>query len=517
MTDVVSDHEMPEHYKSGYILGHPKGLYILFFTEVWERFSFYGMRALLILYLTKHLMFGDEKAYLIYGAYGSLVYLMPVIGGVIADRYLGARKAVTFGALLLVLGHFSMAFEGPQAFSEGGSVVRSELHLQIFFLSLALIITGVGFLKANISTIVGALYEQHDVRRDSGFTIFYMGINLGALAAPLLCGWLGETYGWRYGFGLAGIGMLAGLGVFLYGQKLLEGHAEPPEPVILKEKVVLGFSREAIIYLAGLGLVAFAFLLIQHQPVVGVMTNASLFLMMFVALIYSMVKCDRAERGRIFVMQVLILASVLFWALFEQAGSSLSILTDRALDRDVMGRTIPTTWFQSVNPGLIVALAPIFAMLWSGLSRRGVEPNTPVKFALGLFQVGLGFVVLVYGMSFAEGDAKVALLWMVLLYLFHTTGELCLSPVGLSMVTKLSPVKVVGMMMGTWFLGSAAASFIAGVVAGKTAVNGASASLAMQKAQFAEVYMQLAWIAFGAALLMLIISPLLKRGMHGVH
>ncbi len=410
-----------------------------------------------------------------------------------------------------------MAFEGPQAFEEGGSVVRSEFHLQIFFLSLALIITGVGFLKANISTIVGALYKQHDMRRDSGFTIFYMGINLGALVAPLICGWLGETYGWQYGFGLAGIGMLAGLLVFLYGRRLLEGHAEPAEPELLKEKVAFGLSRETVIYLSGIAMVGAAYLFIQKQQLVGIMTNFSLFVMMAVAIGYSIAKCDKVERGRILTAQVLILASVLFWALFEQAGSSLTILTDRALDRDVSSWTVPTTWFQSVNPGFIVMLAPLFAMLWSGLSKRGLEPSTPVKFALGLVQVGLGFVVLVYGMSFAEGEARIALLWMVALYFFHTTGELCLSPVGLSMITKLSPARIVGMMMGTWFLGSAAASFLAGMVAGETAIDGANVSLAAQKAQFAAVYMELAWVAFGAALLLLILSPLLKRGMHGVH
>jgi len=520
LSDIISDHEMPEHYKSGHLWGHPKGLYVLFLTEVWERFSFYGMRALLVLYLTKHFLFSDEKAYLIYGAYGSLVYLMPVIGGIIADRYLGSRKAVTFGAILLVLGHFGMAFEGPQAFASGGDVVRSDLHLKIFFLSLALIITGVGFLKANISTTVGALYEKHDLRRDSGFTIFYMGINLGALAAPILCGWLGETYGWQYGFGLAGIGMLAGLIVFLKGQHLLEGHAEPPEPEVLREKVFVELSREVLIYIFGIAMVGISWLFIQRQDIVGIMTNSSLFFMMAIIVGYGIIKCDKEERGRIVVALVLILASVVFWMLFEQAGSSLTLLTDRALDRSALGRDIPTTWFQSVNPGLIVAMAPLFAMLWPALSKRGWEPSTPVKFALGLLQVGLGFVVLVWGMSFAEGDAKVALIWMLLLYLFHTTGELCLSPVGLSMITKLSPPKIIGMMMGTWFLGSAAASFIAGKIAGETAVelvDGEVANLAVAKAQYAEVYIQLSWVAFGAAIVLLVISPWLKKAMHGVH
>ena len=234
--------------------GHPRGLYVLFMTEMWERFSYYGMRALLIFYLTQHFLFTDNKAFLIYGAYTSLVYLTPVIGGILADRYLGSKKAVTFGAILLVLGHFGMAFEGPAAIANGdGSIERNPVYLQIFYLSLALIISGVGFLKANISTIVGALYEQGDPRRDSGFTIFYMGINVGAFLGALVAGWLGQTYGWSYGFGAAGLGMLAGLAVFRRGQPSLMGHAEPPDPAALRESVFAGINREILIYIGGLG------------------------------------------------------------------------------------------------------------------------------------------------------------------------------------------------------------------------------------------------------------------------
>ena len=229
------------------ILGHPKGLYVLFFTELWERFSFYGMRALLVFYLTQHFLFSDRKAYLIYGAYTALNYVTPLIGGVLADRYLGSVKAVTFGAILLVLGHFGMAFEGPESLRQGDEVIRNPLYLNFFYLSLALIITGVGFLKANISTIVGALYEQDDPRRDSGFTIFYMGINLGAFSAALLCGWLGQTFGWGYGFGLAGFGMLFGLVVFLRGNKLLQDKAHPPASEKLREPLFCGMNRAASI------------------------------------------------------------------------------------------------------------------------------------------------------------------------------------------------------------------------------------------------------------------------------
>jgi POT family proton-dependent oligopeptide transporter len=519
VSDIVSDHEMPEHYSSGYVLGHPKGLYVLFLTEMWERFSYYGMRTLLIFYLTKHFLFADGKAALIYGAYTALVYLVPVIGGMLADRYLGSRKAVTYGAILLVLGHFGMAFEGPPALVDGETIVRSDFHLQIFFLSLALIISGVAFLKANISTIVGALYSQDDPRREGGFTIFYMGINIGAFVATLACGYLGERYGWRYGFGLAGIGMLIGLIIFLKGQHLLEGHAEPPDAKRLKEKVFVGLSREVLIYLSGVAMVLVCWQLVQHQALVGQLLGGFGILVVLGLMAYATMKCEPQERDRIFVAAVLIFSSVLFWALFEQAGSSLNLLTDRAVDRVVLGWEVPATWFQSLNAGFIFTMAPIFAFLWVWLSKRNLEPSTPVKFALGLLQVGLGFLVLVIGMK-AAGDGPIALVWLVLLYLLHTTGELCLSPVGLSMITKLSPARIVGMMMGIWFLASAGANFVAGLIAKMTSdvpQGGEVVDLVAAKSGYIEVYSQVGWYAIGAAVALLVISPLLRKGMHGVH
>lgn len=519
MTDVVSDHEMPEHYKSGYILGHPKGLYMLFATEMWERFSYYGMRTLLIFYLTKHFLFTDGKAYMIYGAYTALVYLVPVIGGVIADRYLGARKAVTFGAILLVLGHFGMAFEGPPAIQDGEVITRSAFHLQIFFLSLALIIGGVGFLKANISTIVGKLYPHNDPHRDSGFTIFYMGINLGALIATLACGYIGETYGWRYGFGLAGIGMLFGLIQFLRGQHLLEGHAEAPDDDRLKEKVFAGLSREWIIYLGGFLMVAVSWQLVQHQDLVGGLLGLFAAVVSLVVLGYSMVKCTKVERHQIWVALVLVLFSVLFWALFEQAGSSLNLFTDRVVDRRIFGWTATAGMFQSLNAGFIFILAPIFAWGWVWLSKRGLEPNTPVKFSLGILQVGLGFLLLVMGIK-ASGDGMIGLWWIVGLYLLHTSGELCLSPVGLSMITKLSPVRIGSMMMGVWFLASAGANFIAGLISRMTSTQthgGKITDIALAKATYIEVYSMVGWYAIGAAGILFVLSFVLRRGMHGVH
>lgn len=500
--------------------GHPRGLMICFATELWERFSYYGMRALLIFYLTQHFLFSDEKAYLIYGAYTAMVYVMPVIGGILADRYLGARKAVTFGAILLVLGHCGMAIEGSPAVMGEYGVERESFYLQVFYLSLALIITGVGFLKANISTIVGALYRQDDPRRDSGFTIFYMGINIGAFVSSLVCGWLGQTYGWAYGFGLAGIGMLAGLFIFLRGQPLLEGRADPPDAGQLKQPLWLGLSREWLIYLGGVAGVLVVWQLVQYQALVGNVLMGFGGLMLLVVLVYSFYRCEPVERDRMLVASFLIVFSVLFWALFEQAGSSLNLFADRSVDRSLFGWEVPASMFQSLNPFFIFTLAPLFALLWIQLARKGLEPSTPVKFALAILQVGLGFLVLVLGASLTPEGEKPAIIWLILVYLFHTTGELCLSPVGLSMITKLSVARVVGMMMGVWFLAAAAANYIAGLIAGLTGANnadGETVDAATATVKVLEVYGNVGWLAVGVAVLLLLCSPFLKRGMHGIH
>jgi len=515
----MSDTAMASKSEVKEFLGHPTGLFVLFFTEMWERFSYYGMRGLLIFYLTQHFLFSDEKSYAIYGAYTALVYLAPVLGGALADRYLGARKSVTLGAILLVLGHIGMAIEGLPAtmvMIDGvNTVVRDGFYLQIFYLSLALIITGVGFLKANISTIVGALYEQDDPRRDSGFTIFYMGINLGAFCAALLCGYLGQAVGWWAGFGAAGVGMVFGLFVFLKWQGLLLGTAEPSNPALLTEKIFAGLSREILIYLSAAGAVLVFWQLVQHQALVGQLLGGFGAIVLAIILLYAFLKCSAEERDRMFVVSFLIFMSVIFWALFEQAGSSLNLLADRSVDRDVMGLTVMASQLQSLNSFFIIVFAPFFAMLWVYLARRGWEPNTPMKFSLAIAQVGLGFLVLVYGAGLADGG-KIALIWIVLLYLLHTTGELCLSPVGLSMVTKLSVAKMVGFMMGVWFLASAAANYIAGMIANLTsAENGTSGAEALSRTM--DVYTNVGLLALGIALALAILSPILKKAMHGVH
>ncbi len=484
-------------------LGHPKGLFVCFATEMWERFSYYGMRALLILYLTKHWEFTDATSYLIYGAYTSLVYIMPVFGGMLADQILGSKKAVTYGAILLVFGHLGMTVESNE---------------QIFYLSLALIVSGVGFLKPNISTMVGALYEEGDPRRDSGFTIFYMGINIGAFTATLLCGYLGEQVGWAYGFGAAGIGMLFGLIIFLWGQKYLEGLAEPPSNKYLQK--MNGMSYESWAYISGIFMVLVTWFLVQNSQLVGQLLGGFGAIFIGAWLLYALFRCAPDERDRLIVVGILILFSLIFWALFEQAGSSLNILTDRGVNRVIFGWEVPASMFQSLNAGFIFTIAPLFAMLWIALAKRNMEPSTPIKFSIGIILVGLGFLALVYGMRSSEG-LQTGVFWIILIYLLHTLGELCLSPVGLSSVTKLSPQRIVGFMMGMWFFASAAGNYVAGLIARATASDSSGVSNDVfdlsQKQSFMDVYTDVGLMAIGCGIFLAILTPILKKLMHGAN
>ena len=478
-------------------LGHPKGLFVCFATEMWERFSYYGMRALLILYLTKHWEFTDATSYLIYGAYTSLVYIMPVFGGMLADQILGSKKAVTYGAILLVFGHLGMTVESNE---------------QIFYLSLALIVSGVGFLKPNISTMVGALYEEGDPRRDSGFTIFYMGINIGAFTATLLCGYLGEQVGWAYGFGAAGIGMLFGLIIFLWGQKYLEGLAEPPSNKYLQK--MNGISYESWAYISGIFMVLVTWFLVQNSQLVGQLLGGFGAIFIGAWLLYALFRCAPDERDRLIVVGILILFSLIFWALFEQAGSSLNILTDRGVNRVIFGWEVPASMFQSLNAGFIFTIAPLFAMLWIALAKRNMEPSTPIKFSIGIIFVGLGFLALVYGMRSSEG-LQTGVFWIIVIYLLHTLGELCLSPVGLSSVTKLSPQRIVGFMMGMWFFASAAGNYVAGLIARATSSESSGVSNNVfdfsQKQSFMDVYTDVGLMAIGCGIFLAILTPILKK------
>lgn len=564
-------------------LGHPRGLVVLFFTEMWERFSFYGMRAMLTLYLIQHFLFGPEEAQGIYAAYAALVYLMPVIGGLIADKYLGSRKAVIIGAVLLVLGHFTMAFEGsggkeritiggetyaievdgrnqdrklfivdgtervqivisPEgvtraqpaatataggsdfpAFTPTGSFsLETTRDLQVgeplLFLALSLIIVGVGFLKANISTVVGALYDENDPRRDGGFTIFYVGINLGSFLATIACSYLGFTYGWAYGFGLAGIGMLLGLLTFIVGQPWLEGRGAPPNPVALKSAKILGVPLEAVFWILGLVAVFPTWLLIQRHELIEMVLPWAAGVIFALVVGYTVLKLKGAERSRMLVAQVLIFFSVLFWALFEQAGSSLSVFADQSTE---MPSWFNVGYTQSFNPGIIIVLGPLMAALWVWLGRRNMEPSTPVKFSFGLVFVGAGFLLLAWAaLNAANADFRVPLMFLFLTYLLHTIGELCLSPVGLSMITKLSVERVVGMMMGVWFLSSSVAHIVAGIIAKATAtktVAGVVTDPGLALQTFSSIFSTIGWVGVGVGIFLFVVSPILKKGMAGVH
>ena len=475
-------------------IGHPKGLFLLFMAEMWERFSYYGMRALLIFYLVQHWLFTDSEASIIYGAYTALVYITPVVGGYLADRYIGQRKAVLFGAVLLTLGHFFMAFEG-----DGG---QADPVINVFWMALALIIVGSGFLKANISVIVGQLYTRTDVRRDPAYTIFYMGINVGAATASIICGYLGQTYGWQYGFGLAGFGMLIGLIFFVLGKPLLMGKGEPKDPAKIKG------GKEFAIYGAGIAMVLLCWAAIQYQEMVGYVLGTFGGGLVLYVLFTAVTKLHPEERDRIFAAMFLILTSIVFWALFEQAGSSLNLFTDRHVDT----QGVNASMFQSVNAIYIVLLAPVFAFVWQTLARKGKEPSTPLKFGLAIIQVGLGFLVLVWGAESVGVNVPTPVIFIFLIYLLHTTGELCLSPVGLSAMNRLAPSHMASLIMGTWFFASATGNFAAGLIASATGAEGVGEEAGKQVVL--GVYSTVGWYAVGIGVAVMVLSPLIKKLMH---
>jgi len=478
-------------------VGHPRGLYVLFFAEMCERFSYYGMRALLILYLTQHWLYSDGKANLIYGAYTSLVYITPVLGGYLADRYLGQRKAVLFGAVLLTCGHFLMAFEGS-----GG---QADPTINVFWLALAFIIVGSGFLKANISVIVGQLYPRTDVRRDGAYTIFYMGINVGAAIGTILAGYLGQVYGWKYGFGAAGVGMLLGLIVFVIFRPLLQGRGESPDPARLARAVLAGIRLEWLLYLLGIAAVGGVWLLIQYQGFYGWVLLIMGALLLLYVLIHAF-RLDPHARDRIFAILFLIALQPLFWGLFEQAGGSLNLFTDRYIDR----AGVPASLFQSINPIYIILLAPLFAWLWTTMGRRGIEPSAPVKFGLALIQLGFGFLVLNWGAAYAGIDGRIPVLFLFLIYLFHTTGELCLSPVGLSAMNRLAPRHMASLIMGAWFFATAGGNFVAGKIG--EATGGESGT--MSKEGTLDIYWTIGLIAMAIGVVVVLVGFLVKRLMH---
>jgi len=439
--------------------GHPKALFYLFFAEMWERFSFYGMRALLTLYLIKdyysHLENNEEVSYGIYAAYGALVYLTPLIGGYLADKFIGYRKSIIFGGILMALGHFCMAFP-------------SDLF---FYGALGLLIMGNGFFKPNISTLVGSLYEEGDVKRDGGFTIFYMGINLGAMIAPLFCGYLGEVYGWHWGFGAAGIGMLAGLVVFWKGINANVLGDKGLQPAKYIGKKVAGLSVTNCIYALGfLAVPAFAYLIIldtQSQILGDVLTIVGGAVLLYVGYIiydFKAIQKDHQSGDRLIAIMILSVFLTVFWGCFEIAGSAVTVWVDKCVN--LVGMNASQT--NAINPFYIVLLAIPFSWMWTKLGGLNKNPNTPIKFSLGLLQLALGFVVFGLSIHFMGENGKVPFMFVFLGYFLITTGELFLSPIGLSKVTQLAPKKIAAFIMGVWFLSSTFAHYISGGIAKMT-------------------------------------------------
>lgn len=490
------------------LLHHPAGLRTLFFTELWERFSYYGMRALLVLFMVAAvgdggLGFDDATATAVYGLYTAAVYAVALPGGWIADRLLGAQRAIWYGGIVIMLGHFTLAIPSVTA----------------FFLGLLLIILGTGLLKPNISAVVGQLYGENDPRRDSGFTLFYMGINLGAAFGPLVCSTLGESdrFGWHYGFAAAGIGMACGLGYFRYSRHRLGDAGRYPSNrgTTPAERLALRRAWLAVGAVVGTA-VALAGLVLSGAIVVDAVTLASyatavivLYAGAYIGWLVLFGGLTPVERGRVLAIFILSMAAAMFWSGFEQAGSTLNLFAERYTNRVVGTFQIPAGWFQSLNAVFIVVLAPVFAGVWVALAARGREPSTPAKFAIGLGTLALGFAVMIPAATLVAGGEQVLPTWLITTYLLHTLGELTLSPVGLSVTTKLAPQRYVGQMMGIWFLTSALGNLLAGLTAGRFDPDALG--------DMPGLYLQIVLMTGGAGLLLLLCRRPIRRLMAGIH
>jgi len=478
---------------------HPRGIYTLFFTEMWERFSYYGMRALLVLFMVDAVAKGglgldDKTAAAIYGLYTAAVYLAALPGGWVGDRLLGARASVWWGGIIIATGHLVLGLGGSRS----------------FFLGLLLVALGSGLLKSNMSALVGRLYPEGGARRDAGFTLFYMGVNIGAFLGPLLCSALGERIGWPLGFAAAALGMGLGLLQFRLSSHLLKDAGDPPaHPPAQKRRdwilLISGICALALLTLGALtGHISLDPLQLAAHSATFILALAALFFGW--AFLFAGLTVE--EKKHLVVIAVLFAASALFWAGFEQAGSSFTLFAERYTQRALLGSTIPSGWFLSINALLVVALAPLIASLWPALQRHGRAPSLIVKFACGLFLLAAGFLVAAYAARRALTTGPVWPTWLISIYLLHTLGELFLSPVGLSAVTKLAPPRLSGQIMGIWFLGSALGNIFAGLLAGEVSGDAAAA--------MPERFLQVVATAGVAGILLLLVSRPIRRLMHNI-
>ena len=532
------------------LFGHPKGLFYLFFAELWERFSYYGMRALLMLYMVNEFFtyitddaYREEVSFGIFAAYGSLVYATPVLGGMIADKFIGFKKSIMLGGILMALGHFFMAFYFK---SDVLGFEVSTINHFFFYAALALLIVGNGFFKPNISTMVGRLYPEGDDRRDSGFTIFYMGINAGAFLAPLVCGWLGYEYGWHYGFGAAGIGMIAGLLVFMKGMNdgVFGDNGQQPTEYIKKK--MYGIRTDYFFYLVAALMVPIAAFLVKYnalEVLEGMHLHSALLSLLGVVILgilaKKMIELSRMEVFRLLSVLVLTLLITVFWSFFELAGTAITLFAERNVNLTLLN----ASQTNAINPGYIIFLAIPFSMMWVYLSKTQRNTTTPNKFALGILQLGLGFLVFAMSAQYMDAAGRTPFMFLMIGYLLLTTGELFISPIGLSKVTELSPKSMTAFMMGGYFLSSSYAHYISGAIAKLTTSNesgvipepgfmttiiekvtgfaGGYSESSVEGVQslvsYTSVFTQVGVVAIGMAVLAFILSPILKKWMHGVH
>lgn len=514
---TVDDHPMLPQ-----LFGHPKGMFFLFFAELWERFSFYGMRALLVLYMTTQLLYSDEMSLGVYAAYGSLVYATPLIGGMLADRILGYRKAIILGGILMAIGHIMMTIETPF----------------FFYMSLAIVIVGNGFFKPNISSLVGSIYEGQEEKREAGFTIFYLGVNLGGMLAPLMCAWVGLNYGWHYGFGLAGLGMILGIIFFLRGTRsnLFGEHGKVPKEVLLKTKSEQNRTDVLVLVAAIVSVPLFAGIIYFHEYEHWLVILVTIAITVILALI--MKKVSKTERQRLSVIVYFTILATVFWAIFEQAGSSLTLFADRNVN--LVGLNAAQT--NSINSFFIMLLAIPFSVLWTFLTRKGKNPSSPVKFSFGLILLGVGYLVFGFSAYHADANAHVPMFYLIIGTFVYTIGEMFLSPIGLTKATELSPAKFTAFIMGLWLLASFYGHFFSGQIAKLTAVGDGEGmrfgwlesvinvctGLSPEKVegmgdgfkqlyQYVSIYTLFGMVAIGIGVLALLISPIVQKKMHGVH